>query len=212
MPTLNELKKMATQLKIKGRSKMNKKELESALGIKSGSRKPAKKKSRKPAKRKSRKPAKKKLKFKMYKTFTLAALIAATSLLHNHKARQQIETSSRPIPSVTDTELDEIQEWMMDNTFAGNSYLNDFMQDISGSRNPIPQIREKYKSLAGDTLLRLNPTEYQIKQGTDNFANIRKGKEDAKNYVNKFCKKKDSRDGEVGWICPDYRHYSTDYS
>ena len=60
MPTLNELKKMATQRKIKGRSKMNKKELESALGIKAGSRKPSKKKSRKPSKKKSRKPSKKK--------------------------------------------------------------------------------------------------------------------------------------------------------
>ena len=39
MPTLKELKKLATQRKIKGRSKMNKAQLEAALGIKVKSRK-----------------------------------------------------------------------------------------------------------------------------------------------------------------------------
>ena len=62
MSTLKELKKLATQRKIKGRSKMNKSQLMAALGVAAGkkSRKPVKKKSRKPAKKKSRKPAKKK--------------------------------------------------------------------------------------------------------------------------------------------------------
>jgi len=67
MSTLKELRKLATQRKIKGRSKMNKSQLAAALGViakkkpaKKKSRKPAKKKSRKPAKKKSRKPAKKK--------------------------------------------------------------------------------------------------------------------------------------------------------
>ena len=67
MSTLKELKNLATQRKIKGRSKMNKSQLMAALGVtavkkpaKKKSRKPAKKKSRKPAKKKSRKPAKKK--------------------------------------------------------------------------------------------------------------------------------------------------------
>ena len=47
MPTLKELKKLATQRKIKGRSKMNKAQLEAALGIKVKSRKARVKKSRK---------------------------------------------------------------------------------------------------------------------------------------------------------------------
>ena len=47
MPTLKELKKLATQRKIKGRSKMNKSQLEAALGIKVKSRKARVKKSRK---------------------------------------------------------------------------------------------------------------------------------------------------------------------
>ena len=60
-----ELKKLATKHTIKGRSKMNKAQLEKSLAhhvksVKKKSRKPAKKKSRKPAKKKSRKPAKKK--------------------------------------------------------------------------------------------------------------------------------------------------------
>ena len=77
--TLVDLKKLATQHKIKGRSKMNKAQLMTALAphmksvkksrkpakksrkpVKKKSRKPAKKKSRKPVKKKSRKPAKKK--------------------------------------------------------------------------------------------------------------------------------------------------------
>ena len=57
---LTELKKLATRHNIKGRSSMNKAELERALARVKKSRKPAKKKSRKPAKKKSRKPAKKK--------------------------------------------------------------------------------------------------------------------------------------------------------
>jgi len=62
MSTLKELKKLATQRKIKGRSKMNKSQLMTALGVAAGkkSRKPVKKKSRKPTKKKSRKPVKKK--------------------------------------------------------------------------------------------------------------------------------------------------------
>ena len=59
MSTLKELKNLATQRKIKGRSKMNKSQLMAALGV-TAVKKPAKKKSRKPAKKKSRKPAKKK--------------------------------------------------------------------------------------------------------------------------------------------------------
>ena len=55
MPTLKELKKMATQRKIKGRSKMNKTELETALNIKHKSRKAKVKKSRKAKVKKSRK-------------------------------------------------------------------------------------------------------------------------------------------------------------
>ncbi len=48
MPTLKELKKLATQRKIKGRSKMNKSQLEAALGVKpTVSRKARVKKSRK---------------------------------------------------------------------------------------------------------------------------------------------------------------------
>ena len=63
--TLAELKKLATKHKIKGRSKMNKAQLEKALShrvksVKKKSRKPVKKKSRKPVKKKSRKPVKKK--------------------------------------------------------------------------------------------------------------------------------------------------------
>jgi len=66
MPTLKELKKLATQRKIKGRSKMNKSQLMVALGVtalKKKSRKPSikkPKKSRKPAVKKSRNPAVKK--------------------------------------------------------------------------------------------------------------------------------------------------------
>ncbi len=62
MSTLKELKKLATQRKIKGRSKMNKSQLMTALGVAAGkkSRKPVKKKSRKPVKKKSRKPRVKK--------------------------------------------------------------------------------------------------------------------------------------------------------
>ena len=55
MPTLKELKKLATQRKIKGRSKMNKAQLEAALGIKVKSRKARVKKSRKARVKKSRK-------------------------------------------------------------------------------------------------------------------------------------------------------------
>ena len=55
MPTLKELKKLATQRKIKGRSKMNKSQLEAALGIKVKSRKARVKKSRKARVKKSRK-------------------------------------------------------------------------------------------------------------------------------------------------------------
>ena len=59
---LAELKKLAAKHKIKGRSKMNKAQLERALvphlRVKK-SRKPAKK-SRKPTKKKSRKPVKRK--------------------------------------------------------------------------------------------------------------------------------------------------------
>ncbi len=68
MPTLKELKKLATQRKIKGRSKMNKAQLMAALGVtavKKKSRKPSIKKpvnkpnkSRKPSVKKSRKPRK----------------------------------------------------------------------------------------------------------------------------------------------------------
>ena len=47
MPTLTELKKLATKHTIKGRSKMNKAELETALNIKHKSRKARVKKSRK---------------------------------------------------------------------------------------------------------------------------------------------------------------------
>ncbi len=57
---LAELKKLATKHNIKGRSKMNKAQLEKALSRVRHSRKPVKKKSRKPVKKKSRKPAKKK--------------------------------------------------------------------------------------------------------------------------------------------------------
>ena len=53
MPTLTELKKLATKHKIKGRSKMNKAELETALNIKHKSRKAKVKKSRKAKLRKS---------------------------------------------------------------------------------------------------------------------------------------------------------------
>jgi len=69
MPTLKELKKLATQRKIKGRSKMNKSQLMVALGVtavKKKSRKPSikkPKKSRKPSikkPKKSRKPSIKK--------------------------------------------------------------------------------------------------------------------------------------------------------
>ena len=63
MPTLSDLKITARNLNVKGRSKMNKKQLLAAItALKKSkkSRKPAKKKSRKPAKKKSRKPAKKK--------------------------------------------------------------------------------------------------------------------------------------------------------
>ena len=56
MPTLKELKKLATQRKIKGRSKMNKSQLEAALGVKpTVSRKARVKKSRKARVKKSRK-------------------------------------------------------------------------------------------------------------------------------------------------------------
>ena len=55
MPTLTELKKLATKHKIKGRSKMNKAELETALNIKHKSRKAKVKKSRKAKVKKSRK-------------------------------------------------------------------------------------------------------------------------------------------------------------
>jgi len=56
MPTLKELKKLATQRKIKGRSKMNKSQLEAALGVKpTVSRKARVKKSRKTRVKKSRK-------------------------------------------------------------------------------------------------------------------------------------------------------------
>jgi len=55
MPTLKELKKLAAQRKIKGRSKMNKAQLEAALGIKVKSRKSIVKKSRKSIVKKSRK-------------------------------------------------------------------------------------------------------------------------------------------------------------
>ncbi len=56
MPTLKELKKLATQRKIKGRSKMNKAQLEAALGVKpTVSRKARVKKSRKTRVKKSRK-------------------------------------------------------------------------------------------------------------------------------------------------------------
>jgi len=57
---LAELKKLATKHNIKGRSKMNKAQLEKALSRVRHSRKPVKKKSRKPVKKKSRKPVKKK--------------------------------------------------------------------------------------------------------------------------------------------------------
>jgi len=69
MPTISELKIMARNLKIKGRSKMNKAQLEAALGVKptvsrkvkvKKSRKPRVKKSRKPRVKKSRKPRVKK--------------------------------------------------------------------------------------------------------------------------------------------------------
>ena len=88
--TLVDLKKLATQHKIKGRSKMNKAQLMTALAphmksvkksrkpakksrkpvkkpVKKPAKKPAKKKSRKPAKKKSRKPAKKPVKKKSRK-------------------------------------------------------------------------------------------------------------------------------------------------
>ena len=55
MPTLTELKKLATKHKIKGRSKMNKAELETVLNIKHKSRKAKVKKSRKAKVKKSRK-------------------------------------------------------------------------------------------------------------------------------------------------------------
>jgi hypothetical protein len=55
MPTLTELKKLATKHKIKGRSKMNNAELETALNIKHKSRKAKVKKSRKAKVKKSRK-------------------------------------------------------------------------------------------------------------------------------------------------------------
>jgi len=57
---LAELKKLATKHNIKGRSKMNKAQLEKALSRVRHSRKPVKKKSRKSVKKKSRKPVKKK--------------------------------------------------------------------------------------------------------------------------------------------------------
>ena len=67
MPTLVELKKIATRLKIKGRSSMNKHELEQVIrnhNLTHGSRKPRAKprakKSRKPRAKKSRKPRAKK--------------------------------------------------------------------------------------------------------------------------------------------------------
>ena len=63
--TLAELKKLATKHKIKGRSKMNKAQLEKSLtkrvkSVRKKSRKPVKRKSRKPVKKKSRKPVRKK--------------------------------------------------------------------------------------------------------------------------------------------------------
>jgi len=65
MPTLAELKKTASRLKIKGRSKMKKAELERAIAnhnllLRSRSHKPRPKKSRKPRPKKSRKPRPKK--------------------------------------------------------------------------------------------------------------------------------------------------------
>ncbi len=65
MPTLAELKKTASRLKIKGRSKMKKAELERAIAnhnllLRSRSHKPRPKKSRKPRPKKSRKTVRKK--------------------------------------------------------------------------------------------------------------------------------------------------------
>ncbi len=63
MPTLADLKKIATRLKIKGRSKMRKAELEQAIAnhnLRIRSRKSHVKKSRKPRVKKSRKPRVKK--------------------------------------------------------------------------------------------------------------------------------------------------------
>ena len=64
MPTVNDLKRTARNLKIRGRSKMNKAQLITAItasrSVSVKSRKPSKKKSRKPSKKKSRKPSKKK--------------------------------------------------------------------------------------------------------------------------------------------------------
>ena len=67
MPTVNDLKRTARNLKIRGRSKMDKAQLIAAItaitasrSVSVKSKKPAKKKSRKPRAKKSRKPAKKK--------------------------------------------------------------------------------------------------------------------------------------------------------
>ena len=57
MPTVKELRKMATVYNIKGRSKMNKSELEAAI-VKAKNNKPKRKPSRKPKRKVSRKPGK----------------------------------------------------------------------------------------------------------------------------------------------------------
>jgi hypothetical protein len=58
MPTVKELRKMATAYNIKGRSKMNKSELEAAI-VKAKNNKPKRKVSRKPKRKVSRKPKRK---------------------------------------------------------------------------------------------------------------------------------------------------------
>ena len=58
MPTVKELRKMATVYNIKGRSKMNKSELEAAI-VKAKNNKPKRKPSRKPKRKVSRKPKRK---------------------------------------------------------------------------------------------------------------------------------------------------------
>ena len=84
MPTLTELKKLATKHTIKGRSKMNKAELETALNIKHKSRKARVKKSRKARVKKSRKArSSKRVDQKMLEELKL--LQKEVSAINNHR-------------------------------------------------------------------------------------------------------------------------------